>query len=314
MKIINDIQVSIIVPNYNHGKYIKQRLDSIINQTFTDYELILLDDYSSDESRDILLSYKNNPHVSHIILNTQNSGSPFLQWEKGIKLARGKYIWIAESDDYTDIHFLEYTVKALTLHPQAHICYTGSFIIDTNGNKINDPWFDQWIEDDSINIFPSNKHLSTHMLESNTIYNASMVLFKKEGCLSSITQAYTQMKYAGDWLFWIEQIRKGNVIEIHKKLNYFRKHAENTTSKGDNNGNAIEEIAFIKNFLYHNVPLSYKKRLIDKARFYYNVSCLTVSQKRKNELLKTIAKRAKVYKIHYIIGSKTKGYKRKYGE
>ena len=58
MKIINDIQVSIIVPNYNHGKYIKQRLDSIINQTFTDYELILLDDYSSDESRDILLSYK----------------------------------------------------------------------------------------------------------------------------------------------------------------------------------------------------------------------------------------------------------------
>lgn len=153
MKIINDIQVSIIVPNYNHGKYIKQRLDSIINQTFTDYELILLDDYSSDESRDILLSYKNNPHVSHIILNTQNSGSPFLQWEKGIKLARGKYIWIAESDDYADIHFLEYTVKALTLHPQAHICYTGSFIIDTNGNKINDPWFDQWIEDDSINIF-----------------------------------------------------------------------------------------------------------------------------------------------------------------
>lgn len=105
------------------------------------------------------------------------------------------------------------------------------------------------------------------------------------------------MKYAGDWLFWIEQIRKGNVIEIHKKLNYFRKHAENTTSKGDNNGNAIEEIAFIKNFLYHNVPLSYKKRLIDKARFYYNVSCLTVSQKRKNELLKTIAKEPKCIKF-----------------
>lgn len=82
MKIINDIQVSIIVPNYNHGKYIKQRLDSIINQTFTDYELILLDDYSSDESRDILLSYKNNPHVSHIILNTQIAEAHFSNGKK----------------------------------------------------------------------------------------------------------------------------------------------------------------------------------------------------------------------------------------
>ena len=97
--------VSVVVPNYNHGRFLPQRIDSILGQTFQDFELILLDDCSTDNSRMILSSYAGDPRV-RIEFNSANSGSPFKQWNKGVRLARGEYVWIAESDDYAEPRFL----------------------------------------------------------------------------------------------------------------------------------------------------------------------------------------------------------------
>ena len=74
--------VSIIVPNYNHAPFLNQRLDSIFNQTFQDFEVILLDDASTDNSLSILEDYKEKfkSKVSHLIVNEKNSGSPFKQF------------------------------------------------------------------------------------------------------------------------------------------------------------------------------------------------------------------------------------------
>jgi glycosyltransferase involved in cell wall biosynthesis len=84
--------ISVIVPNYNHAKFLKERIDSILNQTIQDFELIILDDCSTDNSREIIESYRQLPNVS-IFYNSKNSGSPFKQWKKGINRAKGKYIW-----------------------------------------------------------------------------------------------------------------------------------------------------------------------------------------------------------------------------
>lgn len=80
---------SVIIPNYNHADYLEQRITSILLQTFTDYELIILDDCSEDESLAIIEKYKHHSKVSQVITNDNNSGSPFLQWTKGITLATG---------------------------------------------------------------------------------------------------------------------------------------------------------------------------------------------------------------------------------
>ena len=82
--------VSVIVPNYNHARYLKQRLDTVFNQTYQNFEVIILDDKSTDNSLEIINQYKDNPHLSQIVVNEQNSGSPFKQWDKGIKLAKGE--------------------------------------------------------------------------------------------------------------------------------------------------------------------------------------------------------------------------------
>ena len=76
--------VSIIVPNYNYARFLDIRMESILNQTFQDFEIILLDDHSTDNSVEIIEKYRNNPKVSYIDINKENSGSPFRQWKKGI--------------------------------------------------------------------------------------------------------------------------------------------------------------------------------------------------------------------------------------
>ena len=108
--------VSVIVPNYCHAPYLEQRIESILQQTFQDFELILLDDCSTDGSREILERYRNHPKVSGIFYNERNSGSPFKQWKKGLSKATGDYVWIAESDDFSSPCFLERCVRIL-VHP-----------------------------------------------------------------------------------------------------------------------------------------------------------------------------------------------------
>lgn len=122
--------VSVVVPNYNYARYLDARLSSILNQTFQDFELILLDDASTDNSLELLDRYKNDPHVSHFIVNEQNTGSPFKQWMKGILLAKGEWVWIAEADDLCEPTFLETCVEQVQKYPNVSVCMTAFRYID----------------------------------------------------------------------------------------------------------------------------------------------------------------------------------------
>ena len=107
-----------------YARYLDARLTSILNQTFQDFELILLDDASTDNSLEILDKYKNNPHVSHLVVNEQNTGSPFKQWMKGILLAKGEWIWIAEADDSSKPNFLETCIEQIEKEENISFVYT----------------------------------------------------------------------------------------------------------------------------------------------------------------------------------------------
>src|SRR2546430_11315204 len=124
--------VSVIVPNYNHARFLRRRIDTVLGQTFLDFELILLDDCSTDNSRDILTAYADDSRV-RIEFNAKNSGSTFKQWNKGVRLAKGKYVWIAESDDYADEQLLERLVGVLEEEPEVTFAYCRSWRIAANG-------------------------------------------------------------------------------------------------------------------------------------------------------------------------------------
>jgi hypothetical protein len=105
-------KVSIIVPNFNHKRFLRERLESIYNQTYKNMEVLLLDDCSTDGSLAVLKEYADRyPEITTCCFNETNSGGVFEQWKRGLELATGELAWIAESDDYCTSNLLEELVK-----------------------------------------------------------------------------------------------------------------------------------------------------------------------------------------------------------
>lgn len=247
--------VSIIVPNYNHRKYLGQRLESILSQTFQDFELILLDDHSMDGSKEILEGYAKHPKVTHTIFNEENSGSTFLQWEKGIQLASGKYIWIAESDDWCEANLLETLIDPLINDKECVISYCQSYCINEQ-QKIRFQSTHRQLSE----YIDGRQFIKEYLSVPIAIFNASMVVWKKE-TYQFIPSEFTTFKFTGDWYFWVQLAKHGKVHVSGKVLNYFRKHDGDVSGKAYKSGhNFIEELKIINSL--------YKEHLISESKYY----------------------------------------------
>lgn len=210
--------ISVIIPNFNHAPYLKQRIDSVLNQTYDNLEIFLLDDCSKDNSRKILLSYKANPKVKEIIFNDKNSGSTFKQWEKGFELSHGEYIWIAESDDYCDVFFLERLVNQLSEDRDIAIVYTSSHLVDAQNVFIKK------VKGKGTLKYAGYDFIVQKMIYGNPIINASSAIFSRKA-LKQIPKDYTAYKASGDYLFWIYLAEQGDVVYVRDAHNYFRQHS-----------------------------------------------------------------------------------------
>jgi glycosyltransferase involved in cell wall biosynthesis len=251
-------KVSIIVPNYNHARYLEQRIDSILNQTFEDYELILLDDCSTDNSREIIERYRSHPKVSEIIYNETNSGTSYKQWYKGISYAKGELIWIAESDDWCDNRFLEVLVphfddKEVVLgFVNSKYIYS---LIDVVEPSISNTWFK----------YDGCEFIANEMIGDNEIVNASMVIFRKQRFLEVKDNGFNKMKLCGDWLLWIQIINGFKIVYIPDRLNYFRKHVSNSTNSFRARG-----LDFIEGLKVMKVGKKICHDKINKKKIYIN--------------------------------------------
>lgn len=256
-------KVSVIVPNYNHAPFLKERIESILNQTFQDFELILLDDHSSDNSIQILKDYRLNPKVSQYIVNEQNSGSVFKQWFKGISLSKGTYIWIAESDDTADITFLETVVNAMERTPTAAVCFTGSHTINQDNQPLpqdfDDFWPERSLKEGEIRVFPGLEYLKHSSSWECRVYNASSAIFRKSYA-EQVNKGFLSFKYCGDWYFWCEMCRFGDYIEVIKKLNYFRQSNLRTTIKSYKKGDNYIEAFKVISHTIQIIPLGWYRR------------------------------------------------------
>lgn len=225
--------VAVIVPSYNHARFLRQRLDTILAQTYQDFELILLDDCSTDESRDILREYASHPRVTHVEFNDTNSGSTFKQWNKGVSRARGKYVWIAESDDYADPQFLATLVGVLDKEADVIFAYCRSWRASAEG--VLNGFHDVTVPDLGLERWTSDFRVSgidecrSWLVRSCSIQNASSVVFRRDVYVQ-IGGADERLRQCGDWKTWAAMALTGGTISyIAEPLNYRRCHKASVT-------------------------------------------------------------------------------------
>lgn len=227
--------VSIIIPNYNHARFLSKRIDSVFQQTFQDWELIVLDDCSTDDSLSIISRYAGEPRV-RIERNEANSGSTFKQWNKGIRMAQGKYVWIAESDDYADPQMLQRLVAVLDADPAVTLAYCQSWRVSEDGQRIGyaDFYLDyldahRWKTDFCV---IGSDECQKYLVSSNTVPNASAVVFRRD-IYQRVGGADEKMRMCGDWKLWAAMALQGKVAYLGEPLNYFRTHAASVRSKSN---------------------------------------------------------------------------------
>ena len=256
-------EISVIIPNYNHAPFLKERIDSVLNQTYKDFELIILDDCSFDKSKEIIDAYRVHPLITSIVYNEINSGNTFKQWHKGISLAKGKYVWIAESDDSASADFLEVVMQKVSAKQNVGICFSDSNWVDNNGNTGK-----------NLSIYTDDfsrtgiEEIKNYLVKYNTIQNASAVIMRRDLAAKYIKNAL-RYKSCGDWCLYIDILQESNLVFIGKKLNNFRWYHSNISNAAAKKGLWISES--LKIITYSNIyKIKFSRHeLIQILRYWY---------------------------------------------
>jgi len=249
-------KVSVVIPNFNHAQYLTQRIETVLRQTMQDFEVILLDDCSTDNSLEIMNRYQGHPNVSHLVTNEVNSGSPFKQWLKGIALAKGEFVWIAESDDWCEPTFLEYLVDGIQADEQVAISYCQSYCVVDNEIK----W--QSSHTKLTEVVESSRFIHKYLCPNPAIFNASMAIWRRKN-IELISYDFMNYKFSGDWVFWIELAKTGKICINGRLLNYFRKHEADVSTGAYASGLNFVEGLSILNGMFENKLIG--KRAYEQA-------------------------------------------------
>jgi glycosyltransferase involved in cell wall biosynthesis len=245
-------RVSVIVPNYNYANYIEARLRSVTDQKYPIYELIVLDDNSTDDSVARVTAFLKDTGIPHqLVVNEKNSGSVFRQWQNGVELARGDLVWIAEADDLAHPDFLASTVARF--EPDVVMSYCQSRQIDEHGAVLCDDYLD-YVADLGAQRWQTayraagSDEIAQALFLKNTIPNVSAVVFDRQA-LKAVLEIHGEeiMSYrnAGDWVTYLRLMEAGDIAFTPDALNDHRRHS-NSVTIGNANQRHLDEIVRVQ--------------------------------------------------------------------
>ena len=218
-------RVSILIPSFNHARFLGAAVEGVLSQDFEDWELILVDDCSKDDSVAVARSFK-DPRIQ-VDVNDCNLGTYGTQ-QKALDMARGEYVAILNSDDLWAPTKLRKEVEALDAEPDCGFCYVLGWMIDAEGaidqtEDVHAYWPTE----------PKQELLPFLLFENRAL--ASGILFRKQGL-----RFETSLRYSGDWVALLEAARRGPCACVAERLTYWRIHGANSFTASQNQ--FIEEI------------------------------------------------------------------------
>jgi glycosyltransferase involved in cell wall biosynthesis len=202
-------EITVIVTCYNYGQYLTEAVNSVLNQSYKNFELVIVNDGSTDNSKEIASQIiAANPELAIILVNMKNSGQPAISRNKGISMSRGKFILCLDADDMIDPEMLNECFNILENNPDISIVYTDTLYLLKNSQQ----------------VVKSRTYSALLLKDFNFIPYCSM--FKQE--IWKKTGGYREnVKGMEDWDFWIAASAnnfKGFYLE--KPLFFYRKHDE----------------------------------------------------------------------------------------
>lgn len=255
-------RISVVLPNYNYGRYLEARISSILNQTYPPSQIIFLDDASTDQSAEVAERLLSAGGIAwQFVKNAQNSGSVFSQWQKGVGRAEHDLIWIAEADDMADPSFLDRVVPMFD-DPEVVMAYCQSRRIDKDG-RVLAPDYAEYLREISPDrwqqhyIVDGENELANAMSIKNPIPNVSGVVFRNSDLKSVIQELgddLCQWRVAGDWRIYAEMMRRGKVAYAASPLNAQRIHDASVTKKKFDLSD-LREIVSMQRFIRENCAL-----------------------------------------------------------
>ena len=226
--------VSVCIPAYNNAGYIKETIDSILNQTYQNIELVIVDDNSKDETLKVIQSIK-DPRIK-VYHNEENLGMVG-NWNKCLSLANGEYIKLICADDMIDNNAIEIEAKAMQQNPTANLVESDTRLVDINGKKTG--VFHRYRKSGLVD----GKKVAKKSLLIQNFFGAPVNNMIRKSALETVGYFDESFTYILDFDMWIRLACSGDVYIIHQQLNNFRIRNDSNTGNliGENRDVYVDE-------------------------------------------------------------------------
>lgn len=215
-------RVSIYVVNHNYSKFIAQAIDSVINQTYKDFELLIIDDGSTDHSREVIEKYRELSKVS--IIYQKNKGITVTN-NIALRHSKGRYLMRLDADDYLDKNALMIMAHEIEQNEDVGMVFPDYFLVDESGQEIE--------------VYRRHDFASVSMYDQPA--HGACTLIRKD-CLESMGGYEEKLRAHDGYELWIRFIKQFKVSNIRLPLFYYRKHGNSITSNKNRIIKVREEI------------------------------------------------------------------------
>jgi len=240
--------ISVIMPVYNGQKYVGEAIESILSQTYKNFEFIIIDDGSNDGTTDILKHYHKNDKRIIILQNQENKGVAYSR-NKGIATAQGKYIAVMDSDDISVDTRFDLEIDFLETHPEIGAVGSNYRKITMNGDLTDfqtsyslSPGINRW------RLFFANQHCHPATMIRRDLFERFRVKYDEN------------IQYAVDYDLWFQINEVSKIANIPNILHYLRSH-KNSLTKSNPQKVQASDAAIIMNYVRKHTNLNFPDRL-----------------------------------------------------
>lgn len=228
----DNVLVTVYITNYNYGKYIRKAIDSVLNQTLKDYELIIIDDGSTDNSKEIIESYS---HLEQVKIVYQKNKGLNITNNVALKLAQGDFIVRLDADDYFEKEALKVMSHALLKDEELGLVFPDYYLVDEDGNVLHEEKRHSF--EDEVTLFDMPAHGACTMI--------------RKSFLRRLGGYDEEFKCQDGYDLWVRFTAKYKVNNVSEILFSYRRHGDNLTTNEDkilNTRMAIKEKFVFQNY------------------------------------------------------------------